>query len=47
LAASPYAAPVNDFVWVLLAAIVVVAVYFFVSTRRLDKNIDQMRRFVD
>ena len=47
LAASPYAASVNDFVWVLLAVIIAVAVFFFMSNRRLGKNIDQMRRFVD
>ena len=47
LAESPYASPVNDFVWVLLAAIIVVAAFFLVSTGRLNKNIEQMRRFVD
>ena len=47
LAASPYASPVYDFVWVLLGIIVVVAGFFFVSTRRLNKNIQQMRHFVD
>ena len=47
LAANPYAAPVHDFVWVLLVAIIAVAGFFFLSNRRLDKNIDQMRRFVD
>lgn len=47
LAANPYASPVNDFVWVLLAIIVVVAGYFFFSARRMEKNIQQMRRFVD
>jgi hypothetical protein len=38
---------VHDFVWVLLVAIIAVAGFFFLSNRRLDKNIDQMRRFVD
>ena len=47
LAASPYASPVNDFAWVLLAIIVAVAGYFVVSTGRLNKNIAQMRHFVD
>lgn len=47
LAASPYAAPVFNFVWVLLVVIVAVAGFFLVSTRRLDKNINQMRHFVD
>ena len=32
---------------VLLAAIIVVAAFFLVSTGRLNKNIEQMRRFVD
>ncbi|MDO4401218.1 MAG: hypothetical protein Q4D27_09780 [Coriobacteriia bacterium] len=47
LAASPYAAFVHDFAWVLLGIIMVVAAAFLVFTRRLNKNISQMRRFVD
>lgn len=47
LAANPYASPVHDFAWVLLVVIVAVAAFFLISTRRLDRNINQMRRFVD
>lgn len=47
LAASPYAGPVYDFAWVLLVVIIAVAAYFFTSAHRLDKNIRQMRHFVD
>ena len=47
LAASPYAEPVYNFTWVLIAVFVIVTVVYAVLTRRLEKNIATMRRFVD
>ena len=47
LAASPYAASVHGFAGVLLGIAAVATLFFLVLTNRLNRNIDQMRRFVD